>query len=144
MPQASVTGAWRRLLVQLACAAALCAVCGTAAADPGYYVVTVYDNEGQRSLDLRYWTVKFPQRPEMIWPEAGFGYGVSSRWYTELYGSWIGSSQMPTQLSTLNWQNDVLLTQGELPLDIAVHTNLISNQRDSGGGAIEWGPVLQT
>ena len=144
MPQASVTGAWRRLLVQLACAAALCAVCGTAAADPGYYVVTVYDNEGQRSLDLRYWTVKFPQRPEMIWPEAGFGYGVSSRWYTELYGSWIGSSQLPTQLSTLNWQNDVLLTQGELPLDIAVHTNLISNQRDSGGGAIEWGPVLQT
>jgi hypothetical protein len=30
-------------------------------ADPGYYVVTVYDNEGQRSVEYRHWTVSRPR-----------------------------------------------------------------------------------
>jgi len=131
-------------LRRLACAA-LCWAAGSAAlADPGYYVVTVYDNEGRSSIDVRYWTVKFPQTPEVIWPEVGFGHGVTSRWTTELFASWIGSSQFATRLSTWNWQNDFLLTQGELPLDIALHAQLIRNQLEPGGGSIEWGPVLQT
>ena len=33
-----------------------------ATADPGYYVVTAYDNEGVGSVDFRYWTVRFPGR----------------------------------------------------------------------------------
>jgi hypothetical protein len=144
MNNLSIFAAARRQLTRLLCAAACLFGGSTALADPGYYVVTVYDNAGQVSVDTRYWTVKFPQRPEVIWPEVGFGYGVNSRWTTELFGSWIGSSQMPTQLSTMNWQNDVLLTQGEWPLDIAVHSNLISNRMPDGGGAFEWGPVLQT
>lgn len=130
-------------ITRLALTMALLWACCSARADPGYYVVTVYDNAGVRTLDFRYWTVKLSNRPEVIWPELGFGYGVSTRWYTELYASWIGSSQMPTQLSTWNWQNDVLLTQGEYPIDVAVHTNLIRNAMGPGG-AIEWGPVLQT
>ena len=130
--------------VRVALACAIGAVAPSVCADPGYYVVTVYDNEGLRNADLRYWSVKMPNRPAVIWPEVGFGYGVSSRWSTELFASYIGSSQFATKLSTLNWQNDVLLTQGELPLDIALHAQLISNQLDPGGGAIEWGPVLQT
>jgi hypothetical protein len=122
---------------------ALLGGCCAASADPGYYVVTAYDNEGVRTLDFRYWTVKLDGRPEVLWPEVGFGYGVTTRWTTELYASWIGSSQMATRLSTWNWQNDVLLTQGEYPIDVAVHANLIRNQLGPGG-AIEWGPVLQT
>lgn len=131
---------WARCGAAGAWAALACA----AHADPGYYVVTVYDNEGQTSADLRYWTVKHPDRPEVVWPEVGLGYGVTSRWSTELFASWIGSSQMPTQLSSWNWQNEFLLTQGELPLDIALHAQLIANQLDDGGHAIEFGPVLQT
>ena len=62
----------------------LAAAAASAAADPGYYVVTAYDNEGQRSIDLRYWTVKKPNQPAKLWPEIGVGYGVTSRWHTEL------------------------------------------------------------
>jgi hypothetical protein len=43
-------------LLKLLAVAALLAV-GAARADPGYYVVTAYDNEGQRAVDLRYWSV---------------------------------------------------------------------------------------
>ncbi len=126
----------------LAIALALSASC--AAADPGYYVVTPYDNEGIRTIDFRYWTVKPDGRGEVIWPEIGFGYGVNSRWTTELFMSYIGSSSMATRPSTLNWQNEVLLTQGELPFDIAMHVQLISNRIRTERRAIEFGPVLQT
>ena len=70
-------------------------------ADPGHYLVSVYENEGEKSIDFRYWNVKFPGRPETIWPEIGFGYGVTKRWYTERT---FGSAEVqPTQLK-YQWQ----------------------------------------
>lgn len=117
---------------------------GSALADPGYYLVTVYENPGQVSLDFRYWTVKYPGSPEVIWPEIGIGYGVNKRWYTELYASYIGSETRPTELSTLNWQNDFLLTQGQYDLDVALHSNLIRNHYEPDSYTLELGPVLQT
>lgn len=137
MPPLSPPVRLRRLAAALACAAA------PACADPGYYVVTAYDNAGVRFVDLRYWTVKPRGGAEVVWPEIGFGGGVNSRWTTLLYVSGIGPSNLRTRLSTINWQNDVLLTQGEWPLDVAIHTQWI-RAPDAGTTAFEFGPVLQT
>ncbi len=117
----------------------------SARADPGYYVVTPYDNAGLRIADLRYWTVKRPGRPEVIWPELGLGYGVTSRWTTELLMSWIGTGQAAVRPSTLNWQNQLLLTQGEWPLDVALHLQWIAPRGDNTAPhSLEFGPLLQT
>jgi hypothetical protein len=129
--------------IQAFAAALLALALGAARADPGYYVVTAYSDPGVRTVDFRYWTVKRKGRPEMIWPEVGFGWNVNSRWHTELFASWIGSSQMATRLSTLNWQNDVLLTQGELPFDLALHTQYVKDETGDPN-AFEFGPVFQT
>lgn len=115
---------------------------GIAAADPGYYVVTAYDNEGQRTVDLRYWTVKSAGSPATLWPEVGFGYGVTNRWYTAFYASFIGTMDTAIKPSTFNWQNEYLLTQGQYPVDVAIHAALIKGADD--GYAAEYGPVLQT
>ena len=127
--------------VALALAAAAAA---PASADPGYYVVTPYSNEGVRTVDLRYWSVKFDGQPELIWPEVGFGVGVTSRWTTEVFVSWIGSSAMATRASSFNWQNGFLLTQGELPFDLALHAQWVRNMDGTYSDAIEFGPVFQT
>jgi hypothetical protein len=115
-----------------------------ALADPGYYVVTAYDNPGVRTIDFRYWTVKQPGQSEVIWPEIGLGLNVNGRWYTELLLSYIGSSQFATRLSTYNWQNDYLLTQGQYPFDLAIHTLYSKADGPTGGSAFELGPVIQT
>lgn len=114
------------------------------AADPGYYLVSVYENEGETSIDFRYWTTKIAGSPHTRWPEIGIGYGVTKRWYTEVFASYIGSRNQGTRLSTLNWQNDYLLTQGQYPFDLAIHTNLISYRDPGAGYALEIGPALQT
>ena len=54
------------------------------AADPGYYLVTAYDNQSQWNIDYRYWTVKNKESNEVVRPEVGLGYGATSRWYTEV------------------------------------------------------------
>ena len=115
-----------------------------ARADPGYYVVTAYDNSGLRTIDFRYWTVKANGDTATRWPEIGFGYGVSTRWYTEIYASFIGQYDTATRLSTINWQNDYLLTQGDWPVDIAFHAALSKYSGTSNSYSIEYGPVLQT
>jgi hypothetical protein len=88
-----------RLLRDLAAAAL--ALVGAAAVEagvvnPGYYVVTVYDDPGVVTLDLRYWTVQANAGSmTVVWPEAGVGWNVNGRWYSELFASWIASSKFP-------------------------------------------------
>jgi hypothetical protein len=97
-------------------------------------LVSVYANPGIRTLDLRYWTFTPAHGQTTYWPEVGVGWNVTSRWYSEVLASYIGSDQTPTTLSTWNWQNDVLLTQGQYPFDLAIHT-LYSRARDPVDGA---------
>lgn len=125
---------------------AACLALGTSAAwaEPGYYLVQVYDNAGEKAVDVRYWTVKPNGRNAIIWPEVGFSYGVNTRWTTEVYASWVGTWDDGTRLDTVNFQNDVLLTQGERPYDLAVHTNLLLSRERSAGDLLEVGPVFQT
>jgi hypothetical protein len=124
-------------------ASALWAGAAAAAADPGYYVVTVYSNPGVKTVDLRYWTVKPDAGHAVAWPEAGLAWNVTSRWYTELLASWIGSADFATRLNDVEWQNDLLLTQGEYPFDLALHTLWVAPQQMSGD-SLEFGPVFQT
>jgi len=126
----------------LALAATLMLASTAALADPGYYLVTVYENEGKANIDFRYWDVRFP-RSTVKWPEIGIGYGVTKRWYTALLASYVTSPGTPVSLDTQQWQNDFLLTQGQYDFDLALHTNLIHEKYD-GENTIEFGPVFQT
>jgi len=114
-----------------------------ARADAGYYLLTPYDREGMVTLEARYWTVKAHRRPEATWPELAAGYGVNSRWTTTLLASWEGRTGQATKLSTLNWQNTVLLTQGEGAWDAALHLQWIKS-RQGEPDATEFGLLLQT
>jgi len=132
----------RRHIAAPALAAALALGVGSARADPGYYLVRPYSEAGQTTLDLRYWHVKSPDEPATLWPEAGIRYGVNSRWSTELLLSWIGPTLHEQTLSSINWVNQFLLTQGDTPYDLGLHLQLIRNRGQ--GNAVEVGPIFQT
>ncbi|WP_083444559.1 hypothetical protein [Herbaspirillum rhizosphaerae] len=109
----------------------------------GYYLVSVYSAENEISVDYKYWNAKRNGAAPLGSPEIGIGYGVTSRWYTEVYGTYTQTAAQGTQFSSLNWQNDVLLTQGQYWFDLAIHTNIEQYTRRDGYG-LEWGPVFQT
>ena len=115
---------------------------GAVNADPGYYLVRPYSEAGQTTLDLRYWHVDPPDEPATLWPEIGLRYGVNSRWSTELLLSWIGPTLHEQTLSSINWVNQFLLTQGDSPYDLGLHLQVIRNRGQ--GNAMEVGPIFQT
>lgn len=116
----------------------------SAQADPGYYLIEPYDRAGMTTVETRYWEVSRPGRPAMAWPEVGVSRGVNSRWTTGVYWSWIGPQRGPYTLSSFNWTNELLLTQGNWPLDVALHTQWVRDPADHGGGTLEAGTLLQT
>lgn len=115
-----------------------------AAAGTGYYLVSTYPNEGQRTVDFKYWNAKPSGRPPRSSPEIGLGYNVTSRWYTELTAEWFKLSPHSHHLAALEWQNDFMLTEGQYPFDLALHTNVERALDGSGEIGVEVGPVLQT
>jgi len=123
-------------------AAALGLMASLAQADPGYYLITPYGEAGEAALDLRYWTVNPDHASPTLWPEVGLRYGVNERWTTELLASFIGPKLSNQAISSWNWQNSVMLTEGESPLDAALHAQLIHNAGE--GNVLALGPVLQT
>lgn len=67
------------------------------------------------------------------------------RWYLELLAGYVGSNEYAVRLNNLEWRNDVLLTQGQYPFDLAVHISWLEPQNPAGSGAsLEIGPVLRT
>jgi hypothetical protein len=114
-----------------------------ALADTGYYLVSTYDVEGQASIDYKYWHAQYSGRTTAS-PEIGIGYGVTSRWYTEIYEEWFTRNGSGTQRTATAWQNDYMLTQGQYDFDLALHTKVERSHDRDDGYMLEWGPVLQT
>ncbi len=129
--------------MRMGCGLWLALLMAPAVADPGYYVVAPYDQAGRVGAELRYWTTKASGENAVLWPELGLSYGINTRWTTRLLASWEGESLRGATLSTWNWINEVLLTQGEKPYDLALHVQLVHNHED-GSHALELGPVWQT
>jgi hypothetical protein len=124
--------------------AVLIAASASALADPGYYVVSTYENDGEKTIDFRFWDSKPSGQTATYAPEVGVGYGVTGRWYTELYTSYLHTAQAGTQQYGWTWQNDYLLTQGQYPFDLALHMNLQRYHDPWLGYSVEFGPVFQT
>lgn len=110
----------------------------------GYYLVPVYADEGLIGIDYRYWNAKRFGNAPLSSPEVGISYGVSSRWNTELIGTYSHTDAGGTTLTGQGWQNELMLTQGQYPFDLAIHTLVQRYQERKRGEGLEIGPALQT
>jgi hypothetical protein len=128
---------------RLALFAALAATLPAHAAT-GYYMVTTYPTEGQKTIDFKYWNAHPAGARGRNSPELGLGYNVNSRWYTELTGVWFQLDPGPLNYTATEWQNDVMLTQGQYDVDVALHSKIVLHRDATRGKSIELGPVMQT
>jgi hypothetical protein len=133
----------RRAAVACAIAITASAASTSAIADPGFYFVSLYDVEGQTSIDLKYVNARY-RGENVAASDVGIGYGVTSRWYTEVYGTWEKEDGGPRRFEEVAWQNDYMLTQGQFDIDVALHTKIERPQDRSEGYALEWGPAMKT
>lgn len=117
---------------------------GYSAASPGYYLVTAYSDEGEKAIETGLWHAKEPGAPAIASPYVALNYGATSRWYTEVYIHYLRDIEGTTRFNDIAWQNDYLLTQGQYPVDVALHTNIKRYSNSDLGYDFEFGPALQT
>lgn len=136
-------------LANLRALAALALVCcvpaGPAIAGPSDYVSTPIVEEGEREIDFKAGTQKLRDGSrESAW-SIGFGYGATSRWFTELYAKWHHEPGERSAFDAWEWENRFQLTEtGQYPVDIGILLEIERPKDRSEGYEYRWGTLLQS
>lgn len=90
----------------------------TAAGEPNDYVFLPPVSYGEREIDFKVGTWKQPVEGRTSAASVGFGYGVTQRWFTEIYGKFEHTDDRGTHFDAWEWENKLQLTEsGWYPID---------------------------
>lgn len=116
----------------------------TAHAGPADYVYTPNVEQGEREIDFKFGTAKEKNEKAASAASLGFGYGVNSWWFTEIYSKWK-HEQNNTFHDALEWENRFQLTEtGKYPVDLGFVLEIERPQNRSEGYEVKYGPLLQS
>lgn len=113
---------------------------------PADYIYSPIVEEGEQEIDTKFGT-QAPRSGEdsrKSGTSLGFGYGVTSWWFTEIYGQalWEGSN---ASFDAVEWENKFQLTEtGKYPVDIGFLIELERPQNRNEGYAAKYGFLLQS
>lgn len=114
----------------------------SAIANPADYVYVPIVEEGERELDFKVGSAHADGREDAA--SLGFGWGATSRWFTEVYLKWAREPGAGSRLEAYEWENRFQLTEtGQYAVDVGLVTEL-EIPRD-GDDPREWkvGVLLQ-
>ncbi|WP_216202607.1 hypothetical protein [Polynucleobacter sp. CS-Odin-A6] len=112
---------------------------------PADYIYSPRVEEGEREIDTKFGTQK-PRSGEdsrQSGASIGFGYGVTSWWFTEIYGknTWDGNN---SQFDAIEWENKFQLTEtGKYFVDVGFLIELERPQNRNEGYEAKYGFLLQ-
>ena len=138
----NATRAWAAPLLSLA----ICLPFTTALhAGPADYVYTPNVVEGEREIDVKMGTVKERDGTRVSAATLGFGYGVNSFWFTELYVKSKRQTPGSWGYDALEWENKFQLTEtGKYPVDVGLIVEVERPRDRSEGYELRFGPLFQT
>ncbi|ANJ00430.1 hypothetical protein A8O14_10300 [Polynucleobacter wuianus] len=112
---------------------------------PADYIYSPRVEEGEREIDTKFGT-QTPRTagdPRQSGASIGFGYGVTSWWFTEIYGknTWDGNN---SQFDAIEWENKFQLTEtGKYFVDVGFLLELERPQNRNEGYEAKYGFLLQ-
>lgn len=115
-----------------------------AIAGPADYVYSAVVEEGEREIDFKAGSARLRDGTrESAW-SLGLGWGVTSRWFTELYAKWHTEPGEPQRFDAWEWENRFQFTEtGRWPVDLGAVVEIERPQDRSEGYEVRWGPLLQ-
>jgi hypothetical protein len=120
----------------------LCAV----AFGPSDYIYLPGVTYGEHEIDFKSgaWKQKSGENP-LTASSIGYGYGVTQRWFTELYSKYERPGGETTHFDAWEWENKFQLTEtGEYPVDTGLIVELERPKDRSEGYEVRFGPLFQT
>jgi hypothetical protein len=120
---------------------ALC--CAHAYAGPADYVFLPGITYGEREIDLKMGTWRKDGRESAA--SIGFGYGVTQKWFTELYRKYERSDDQGTHFDAWEWENKFQVTEpGQYPIDVGFIIEIERPADRREGYEVRLGPLFQT
>ena len=114
-------------------------------AAPSDYVFLPSVSYGERELDFKAGSARNPDEPRQSAGSLGFGYGVTQRWFTEIYGKYDRQQGEGLRFDAFEWENKFQVTEaGEYPVDLGFIVELERPQDRSEGYEMRFGPLFQT
>ena len=119
----------------------LCSVC--AYAGPSDYVFMPAVTYGEREIDFKMGTWRKDERESAA--SIGFGYGITQKWFTELYRKYERGGDEGTHFDAWEWENKFQLTEpGQYPIDVGFIVEIEKPANTLEGYEVLFGPLFQT
>lgn len=116
-----------------------------AAASPAEYVFLPGVAYGEREIDFKSGTWRKSGEDRLSAASIGFGYGITQRWFTEIYRKYEHSGDEGTHFDAWEWENKFQLTEtGQYPVDAGLILEIEKPQDHTEGYELRFGPLLQT
>lgn len=102
--------------------------------------------QGEREIDFKYGSIRQSDGSLKQAASIGFGYGVTDRWFTEVYLRYAKlSGGEGRQFDAWEFENRYLLTeQGKYPVDIGLVAELEITRAKEDPNSFRFGPMFQT
>lgn len=113
-------------------------------AAPNDYVRSPIVEQGEKEIDFKWGAENRKGMASGTATSLGFGLGVNSWWFTELYGKWKRDPGSSNAFDALEWENRFQLTEtGKYPVDVGFLLEIERPQDRSEGYELTYGPLLQ-
>lgn len=117
----------------------------TVHAAPNAYVATPIVEQGEKEIDFKWGAEKHKGESSGTAASLGFGVGVNSWWFTELYGKWKRNPGESNAFDAVEWENRFQLTEtGKYPVDVGLLLEIERPQDRTEGYELTYGPLFQT
>lgn len=114
-------------------------------AGPADYVYTPAVTYGEREIDFKMGSADKKDTPREAAASIGFGYGVTQRWFTEVYFKYKRELNEDTKFDAVEWENKFQLTEpGQYPVDVGFLIEIERPMNHDEGWEVKWGPLFQT
>lgn len=128
----------------LALATSLMSLPAVSVAGPSEYVYTPTVEYGEKEIDFKFGTEKNRDGSIANATSIGFGWGVTPRWFTEVYAKWHKEPGESSGFDAWEWENKFQLTEtGQFPVDIGLLVEIERPKDRTEGWEVRWGPLFQ-
>lgn len=114
-------------------------------AAPNDYVRTPAVVEGEREVDFKWGAARLRDGSSATATSLGLGLGVTSSWFTELYGKWHREPGSAGGFDAWEWENRFqVLETGRYPIDLGFLLEIERPKARAEGYELTYGPLLQS
>ena len=123
----------------------LLALPAVATAGPADYVYTPTVEYGERELDFKIGNQSGGGQERLTAASLGLGFGVTERWFTEVYAKFERPGGESTRYDAFEWENRFMLTeQNRYPVDVGFVIEIERPHDRAEGTEFRLGPLFQT